>query len=59
VRLTFAVNVLDSSRQSDVQITGDPTSGGHVKGRFAGAPYKFSEKDDYYGWNLSFDLPVH
>lgn len=43
----------------DVQITGDPTSGGQVKGRFAGAADKLSENDHYYGWNLSFDLPVH
>ena len=51
------------SRGWDMQVTGDPMSGGSVEGRFAGAGYwswsPRPEKGKYYGWNLRFDLPVH
>jgi hypothetical protein len=60
--VTFGDDV-GSSRGWDMQVTGDPMSGGSVEGRFAGAEYwswaPGAKKGNYYGWNFSFDLPVH
>ena len=39
-----------------VEISGDPRSGGQVKGRFAGTYVMFA--NDTTGWNFSFELPV-
>ena len=61
-----AVNLVqypDSSPGWDMQVKGDLMSGGNVQGHFAGANYWSwsvgSKDEEYYGWNVEFDLPVH
>ena len=43
-----------------VEVSGNPKTGGKVKGRFSGTG-NFSLDDDNrdYSWNLAFDVPVH
>ena len=43
-----------------VEVTGNPTSGGRVTGRFKGKDsFEMTDDKRYYNWDITFDLIVH
>ncbi len=56
----MTLNQASNNPDMVVEVTGNPSSGGKVTGRFKGKDsFEMTDDKRYYNWDITFDLIVH